>query len=394
LLDSEAENWPIFALIYVALKVRKRAPNTQRQTVTALKFFYDYIVKKHNCNFETYLINEGLEIEILVNELDGFSCWLEAGCGGLNIIALDGSELNSAANRIYITKVLMFLDFLNRRYTCKKYQKFKTVKETNAAISRIDKLIKAKRKDLTISGSNMKNNYFKSLTVYQLDAVKAVTYPHTVKRRNPLNPFKGMKVSYRNYLIVMLLYEYGIRRGELHLLTTRSFNLNIRANYCYLVITNTEDEITHKNDSSIKTSTSHRTLKLSKIHYEELRVYVEKVREKTKSVRLFPISSRMINLIFEQITKVVHKNYPEIADVNSDEYIESIHPHSLRHTWADGQLEYLVEVREKTLPEAKDMIRGPGGWSLKSLMPDMYAARYLTMKSNQANVKRIEGSKR
>ena len=113
-------------------------------------------------------------------------------------------------------------------------------------------MIKSKRDDLTIKGSNVKNNKYKSLTVYQLKALKAVFYPHTAKKHNPLNPFKDKKLSFRNYLISILCYEYGLRRGELHLLTTKSFNVNSRENHCYLVITNCEEETNKKNDSSIK----------------------------------------------------------------------------------------------------------------------------------------------
>jgi len=290
--------------------------------------------------------------------------------------------------------VLQFFDYINIRYNSTAYQNFKKPSTERYSFESIKRIIKQKRNDLTTSGSSVENNDYKSLTAYQLKLLKLIVYPHTESKRNPLNPFEDDKISIRNYMIFQIL-ELGLRRGELHLLTTKSFKPNKRKNGYYISVTNCEDKgvAKKKHDSSIKTLASHRSISIEENLYKELVFYVENIRNETSSDRLFDLSHRMINYIFEKFTTVIHKNFPDTLDVYSEEYIASIYPHKLRHTWAVSQLRYLVEVVGKSLDEAKDEIRPLGGWSIESDEPERYGRRYIELVANKNNLERMKAEK-
>ena len=401
LLDCTRSTSPMYVLVYSALKLKRRSTNTQHHHATALKQFYEYIQLKHQRTVECYIVNLGLWS--LINELDGFATYLEAGQQDIKVVALPSAKKNSAdTNRSRIERVCAFLGYLNVRYTTQKYNcVFTSERDARIAFNTNRFLIKTKREDLTNSGSKksvvMVPTDYNSLTSYQVDALLKVIYPHTYKNINPLNPFRSVKVSFRNYLIAVLLLEYGLRRSEVRLLTTFSFKPNLQETAYYLVVDNYEDEFDKgSEDPSIKTAESYRTLRLTKEHYNLLCHYVTAMRSESDSSRLFlrnessePLSMRMINKVFESITRYLHLHFQPLADMYSMEYLETCHPHQLRHTWAISQLAYLCQVLKKTLDEAKDLIRINGGWSIKSNMPDYYGRRYIAEQANAMNIQRI-----
>jgi len=203
-------------------------------------------------------------------------------------------------------------------------------------------------------------------------------------------------------LICTLALEYGLRRGELSQLETDSFkpalhNIDGVISY-YLVVTNCYDEDA---EGSIKTDDSHRTLKITKLHYDYLCAYVKNYRlepeQACDSSILFlstqstkALTLRMYNKIFEVLTRAIHQHFDEnVGNPESMEYLSSCHPHTLRHTWAVSQLYHLVDKEGKSITDAKDLLRVNGGWSIKSEMPDHYGRRFLADTANAANLNQI-----
>jgi integrase len=407
-LDQLSGLTPMYAMIYSSLVLNKKASSTQQRRMTAICQFYRYILIKHNDSFDSFFELNGLRSAI--NELHGFSSYLDIGQRGVNIVSF-GAGANSidvSTSRIRINDVIKFLQFLNQHYTSLKYCNTLTAKKVGFEQTSISFLLKNTREDLTSSGSKRGaasiQAEYKSLTPFQCSAFLKIIRPSTPVKLNEFNPFSSSRVSFRNYLICTLALEYGLRRGELNLLETDSFkpslyNLNGVTSY-YLVVTNCDDE-EEKAEGSIKTETSHRTLKITKLHYDYLCAYVKNYRlepdQACDSSILFlstqspkALSLRMINKIFACLTKALHQHFPEfIIDPKSMEYLRSLFPHLLRHTWAVAQLYHMVDELKMSITDAKDLLRVNGGWSINSDMPDHYGRRFLADKANAANLRHI-----
>ncbi len=400
LLDQATGLTQQCAIIYSAFKLSKRAPSTQQRHMTAICQFYEYIYRKHNESFESYFYLNGLRG--IASEMDGFSTYLDSGQKGTNIISLGEDAIEVSTSRVRIGDVFIFLRYLNNRYTTAKYDISMTAKAIAREHTAIFFLLKDKRDELMSSaskrGATTVYEEYKSLTPFQCAAFLKIIYPSTQGNPNELNPFKSVAVSFRNYLICTLMLEYGLRRGEINLLETDSFKPSLYnpdgiTSY-YITVTNCDDE--EQVEGRIKTLDSHRTLKITKQHYDYLCVYIENFRLESDSSILFlstqlpnPLSLRMINKIFEDITKISHKHFPDIADQKSIEYLASCHPHKCRHTWAVAQLYHMVDEQGMTITDAKDLLRAIGGWSIKSEMPDHYGRRFLADQANAGNLRHI-----
>jgi len=76
------------------------------------------------------------------------------------------------------------------------------------------------------------------MTDEMVKALYQVIAPSKLTRINPLNPFKLHDAQFRNFLIVHLMLNYGLRIGELMLLTVRSIKKSIQNSSYNLIITN------------------------------------------------------------------------------------------------------------------------------------------------------------
>jgi len=399
---------PMYAMIYSSLVLNKRAHSTQRGRMTAICQFYQYILIKHNDSFDSFFELNGLRG--VINELHGFSSYLDIGQKGVNIVSFGAgaNAIDVSTSRTRIRDVIKFLQFLNQRYTSLKYCNTMTAKKVGFEQTSISFLLKNTREDLTSSGSKRGaasiQQEYKSLTPFQCSAFLKIIRPSTPVKLNEFNPFSSSRVGFRNYLICTLALEYGLRRGEINLIETDSFkpslhNLDGVTSY-YLVVTNCYDE-DEEAEGSIKTDDSHRTLKITKEHYDYLCFYVEKIRlepdQTCDSSILFlstqspkALTLRMYNKIFEVITRALHQHFSDdIGNPKSMEYLASCHPHTLRHTWAVSQLYHMVDEQKMSITDAKDLLRVNGGWSIKSEMPDHYGRRFLADKANAANLRHI-----
>jgi len=414
-LDQVNGLTPMYAIIYSSLVLNKRAPSTQRRHMSALVQLYQYIDKKHNDSFESFFQLNGLRG--LIGELDGFSAYIEAGRKAVNIVSLNADAIKVGTSRIRISDIFMFLNYMNNRYTTEKYDSSWTANAIGREQTAIKFLLLMKKEDLTSSASKRSAvavlQEYKSLTPFQLSAFLKIIYPSTPAKMNEKNPFKDVRVSFRNYLIGTLMLEYGLRRGEVNLLETDSFkpslyNLDGVTSY-YLIVTDCDEE--EEAEGAIKTETSHRTLKITETHYNYLCAYVDfyrlklikqpdgsEIPEECDSSILFlstqnpkPLTLRMYNKMFQRLTKALHQHFHKhgFADPISMEYIRALYPHLLRHTWAVSQLYDMVDVQKMSITDAKDLLRTNGGWAIKSDMPDHYGRRFLADKANAANLRHI-----
>ena len=99
--------------------------------------------------------------------------------------------------------------------------------------------------------------------------------PDQAANINKDNPFSTKSHQLRNFLIVHLMMNYGLRVGELMLLTKRSIKKSINSDSYSLIVTNTDDEHdSRQRKPSIKNEQSYRVIKLDSMDYKFLMLYM------------------------------------------------------------------------------------------------------------------------
>lgn len=248
---------------------------------------------------------------------------------------------------------------------------------------------------------------------------------------NPSNPFKTPFIQFRNYIIHRLMFNYGLRVGEVLLLTLQSFGVsqvNSNGNIQYLLsVQNLPDGIDDPRNvpMSLKSEYSTRIIELNTDDYIYITFFVERYRtplfndleaknKRVDSKILFttsrgkcsPLSYHAISKIYNKIDNAFIKLYPHFRHVMPLLDMPYLTPHVGRHTWASQALEFIYmklmndEITLNIsygisgrmtglLDAAADQLRILGGWSPLSKMPYRYAKRFLAKVANDSNLKRI-----
>ncbi|MDR4950628.1 site-specific integrase [Chryseobacterium sp. ES2] len=199
--------------------------------------------------------------------------------------------------------------------------------------------------------------------------------------------------KFKDYLIIRLLLETGIRIGELLNLKTTDIIFGKKNSYIKILQGTTLLD-TRFDKPRIKNSQSNRILYISDELSHLLHYYIITFRRnvyKTKSKKIihsfvfiskfgYPLSKSSIQYLFNKINN-------ELMNYELD--IEKLTPHKLRHTFAYNFLKYLVEEKNIELERAKDELKQICGWKPSSRMPELYAGKYIWEIANSHNINRI-----
>ncbi len=377
----------LFSLVYSALRLKSKSVNTQHDAMTSISLWLTYWRIKFGEEFEAHFFTTGLEYAL--SEIEGFSSFLQ----------LRNKLIQPATLKQRVNALQRFFHFLNNRYTSLRYLNVKP-DEVKSMQRRYASQINAVFGDVTGSLNRRRQSNscnmvpfsedFRSLDRIQVEKIKEVLRPSTHHRPNPLNPWKSHNVQVRNYLIIILMLEYGLRRGEVLLLTTISFKpLLSGAGYALIVTDHHDQHDNRQNQPSIKTDASHRTLSLSHEDYELLSFYVEECRPTEKHAFLFTSSKTGQALSLVQVNGIVSDVHERLRDLSMLSTGVRLSPHVFRHTWATNMLSYLLDIEKLDMERAKDQLRLMGGWTITSQMPLLYAKRYVSERGNSANLERI-----
>lgn len=195
-----------------------------------------------------------------------------------------------------------------------------------------------------------------------LERVRKVIEPD-----NPENPFEP-HVRFRNFVIVRLLLDLGIRRGELLGLLVEDCDL--RGKEGFITIHRRPDNPDDVRQVPVAAKTAARKLALSPRLTEIIFEWIVHHRSKIKGARTHgflivalpsgvPMSPSNINKMFEGLRKRVSDLPPDFA------------PHVLRHSWNDTFSEHMDKMGVSEEDEAKWRKRLMGWRS------DATAANYL-----------------
>lgn len=388
-LLRENSQLPImFPFLYGIFKLRNKSLSIQKQSMKGILNWYVYwSTKKEEC-FDIAFYNSGYDLEIVYKELEGFFLFLTTNN--------QTSKLSINTIHLYLMHLKAFFQFLGMRYTCVKYKPQNKNMDFNVQFLRIQNRLNVCFKYNEFNTSFLGKNWNLPLTKIPEDVLKKISdliRPSTSLNINTYNPWKSKEVQLRNFIMINLLINYGLRSGELLSLTLHSIKPNLSGKGYSLIITNLDEQDDRSSKPLIKTAGSHRNIYLSSFDYNMISLYLDQVRLKqaTKHSILFTSLNNKA-LSYEQLRRIVsiistkiqllYPDQPDFQDLN-------LTPHIFRHTWAANYLKYLIEVEKQDMEFAKDNLRLMGGWSMTSEIPVYYANSYISNKANKINQNRV-----
>lgn len=310
----------LYPLRYVVDHLEYRSPSTQSASLQAIKFFYDFWFIKHRTTFCYSFYFSGHDPAIAIHEMTDFFQYLENGrLVSFAPRTLPFKHSSCMTNASRVRAVIRFIGYLIATYVSPYYRN-ETPKELSRYASRLNtRLLICKDEFKTLERSNQRyysrvTQGFQSMTGDMVENVYRIVVPSSKHKNNFLNPFPSGFIQFRNYLIMRLMLNYGLRVGELLLLECVSVKASIKGDKFSLIISmprNMTDPRIHA--PSLKNEYSHRVLELDKVDYEFLMIYMQKIRKKSTTHNFIfassqnpesPLSYNAVHLIFSEVDKV------------------------------------------------------------------------------------------
>ncbi|WP_213881381.1 site-specific integrase [Pseudomonas sp. dw_358] len=379
--------------IYVQLKLRRRAYNTAAAHLRAIQAFYAYAETRGLDVDEAIL---ACQFESILALLDGYAIWLQSGRQADNLIARIGKAESAPFPQIdprtrdqYLRLLKQYLSWCVSRYIPRVRQNSTSLISIEVAFADVADVIE-RRFESHIINLRPDRTRYRSLTDTQLQIVRALIRPDATE-----NPFPE-RLQLRNWLMIELLLETGIRRGELLKLYTTDINQG--SQHAYVSVNDREHDPGDPRAEEPALKTHGRTVGISAQLYEVYERYIQSERRPVRygkpmklpyrylfiSDRGRPLSIRALSNVFDRLFLTIELAHSGL--------LPTLCAHDFRHTFADRFLAYLVEQRGYDLERATDELRRVCGWSETSAMPRRYASRYLAESANLHNAQRASAA--
>ena len=383
----------LIPFIYVQLKLRHRAYNTAAAHLRAIQAFYAYS-KSRDMDIDEAIL--ACHFEAILALLDGYAIWLQSGRHADNLIARIGKpgtvlfqQISSRTRDQYLRLLKKYLSWCVTRYIPRARQNSATQADINVVFADVADVIERRFESHIINARPDRTRY-RSLTDTQLQIVRTLIRPGAAE-----NPFPE-RLQLRNWLMIELLLETGIRRGELLKLYTTDINKG--SQHAYVSINDREHDPRDPRVEEPALKTHGRTVGISAQLYEVYERYIQRDRRPLRdgkpmkllyrylfiSDRGRPLSIRALSNVLDRLFLTIELAHPGL--------LPTLSAHDFRHTFADHFLAYLVEKRGHDLERATDELRRVCGWSDTSTMPRRYASRYLAESANLHNAQRASAA--
>lgn len=207
-----------------------------------------------------------------------------------------------------------------------------------------------------------------------------------IEPTHALNPFRDPGIAERNYLIVKLAADLGVRSGEL--LGTRISDIDFRE--FRLTVHRRADDRDDSRLNEPNAKTLARTLPIGRGLIQRLTTYVTGVRSTVPNAGrnefLFvshkqgptqgqPLSKESLKQVFKRIAE-------------SHPALHGVHPHALRHSWNDEfskRLDALPSERRPSEAEEAQMRDHLMGWKQGSGTSAAYNTRHIKRQADAAS---------
>ena len=199
-----------------------------------------------------------------------------------------------------------------------------------------------------------------------------------VDRASPYNPWKNNFTKIRNELLILWLYQFGLRRSEL--LGLKISDLDFRSETFNIVRRPDDPEDPRLNQPTQKTHG--RKIAMPKKIVRLTLDYITKQRttlpQANRHEFLFVASKTGSPMSLDSVNKVFSKlkeSYPNV--------FKNLTPHILRHTWNDN-FSALMDERNVSEEQEQKMRAYLMGWEETSGSAETYTKRHVQRKANES----------
>lgn len=424
LFDSEVMQPTFLSLKLCIEQLHRKSVNYQISTLTNIMYFHEYWLAKFGFTLDYSMYKSefsGSLISKMISELDCFWLYLAHSRDYVdNVTALPFNPQTDSIQKIQTQisryqAVCRFISWLIDSYITPHFIT-ESIKDIDAHKRALHSFLNVETKKYSKYSSNKSHNtnFYKSLTHEQLrDFVSLFFLPKQIEKDDDGKLAPSVYVSFRNLILIKLLTQYGLRIGEALLLRGTSFKSNMSGNAFYMYVANLNDSVDpRKQKPQIKTQQSIRELKITSQDYKIIKMFMSQVELRSSHNFLItssigdcdPLSYKAAYKIISDASDAMKEKFPEHFSAVNAEYLQNVHPHMLRHTWAYIQLRNLYRHYEEQfvkagaanakgiMESAKDSLRQLGGWADGSLMPNNYAKRFIAEHANEVNMSMFKHS--
>lgn len=373
--------------LYVTLELSARAFNTQKKYLAHIGLFEDFLVYE-SINLIARLEERPNSIYLTDEEISRFASDASFQKATIDKIYEKSRMFPASFKKASSRHVQQRLEAV-RDYLQFLYYKLGDYSTQDKAADDLMRRINRKIKDITPSRKKTKVSEMKGLTEKERERLLEVMHPESSE-----NPFANKSLKLRNYIMLLLGLDMGLRRSEMLLIKLSDIHWHSGE----LAIVNLEDE---RIDTRIETpqfKTNERQLVMSDDLVWALRDYVDnfRIREngscEAKKHQFLLVSHRRHEgraLSIKGLDGIMHRVGTVVPE------LQHVHPHILRHDAVYTLLESMREELELLSPEGRTsevqkILTYAFGWSPVSDMPGLYGAKFWKEESDNAMKKRSE----
>ena len=278
-----------------------------------------------------------------------------------------------------------------RDYLAFLYEKLGDCLTRYEAVDDVKRRIDRKIKATSPGWKKTRIDKMKGLTNWERNRLLVVMHPDSAE-----NPFADKSIKLRNYIILLLGIDMGLRRSEMLLIKISDIHWHSRQ----LSVVNLEDESIDPRTMAPQFKTHERMLVMSDDLYEAISQYESKFRYRknhtgTSQARKHPflLVAHRRNEGKPMSIKALDGVFPRVGEVVPK--LTHIHPHVLRHDAVYTMLESMREDLEKLTPEdrttqVQKTLTWMFGWSCESNMPGRYGVKFWKEEADRSLKKRSD----
>ena len=382
--DSMPDYYPN---LFVTLELSSRALNTQKkylESIVVLENFLEYesidlIARLEHRPKSRYLTDA--EISRFVRDAGFQKATLEQKYSGVRMLPSAFECVGRTHAQQRIEHACDYLEFL--------YDKLGDQVTNESACADLKGRINRKIKSAKPSWKKRKIEDMKGLNQKQRDRLLEVMHPDSSE-----NPFSSTALKLRNYIVLLLGLDLGLRRSEMLLVKINDIHWHNKK----ISIINLEGEEIDSRPKAPQFKTHEREWVMSDDLEWALKEYVENHRTAQgglSEARKHPFllvshrrnEGRALSMnALDGVLNRVGVVFPELSDV---------HLHSLRHDSVYTLLESWREELEDLTPEDRTtmmqkVLTYAFGWSEESNMPALYGAKFWKEEADKAMKKRSD----
>ena len=365
-----------YPTLYVSRKMKNNSANRQRNFNNSIKVFFEWLMYE-NIDIEKRFIDNQPLTKIEIFRLLDYLIW-DAGTryNLIKKVRMLTSAYKQIKKETYITRTLDVKNYISFLYL-----ELATAKNKMEIEIEISKNIESYRPKI----KRYSRNSVRAITDEQLNILFEKIMPE-----NKENPWYDSSVQIRNLLIVNLLYETGLRKGELAGLYVSDINISENT----ISIYRRQNNKLEKRIDAPSVKTGERTIPIPDDLVSIIDLYILKHRSKIKEAKKHPylLISHKRNkgkpMTLKSIAEVfvrLHKIFPELKGISAHDFRHNMNyriSKMIDENFADKTPEDKSVIDEQVRPHIM-------GHSPNSKMQQVYNKRYNIEEANKIMKERV-----